>query len=150
MKKNVWKKTWDDLPRATQDLYLTLLWDDGHSEQAIADFFSTTKGPVVRRRQTGLRLPTEGRGKIKKEVNYDHFLDLLEIHKMRTMESQNGGKVACIAPVTADDVQRTSSNRVRPKTAASEATQCVHRDEDHLRCAFEWTDPGTRKCDLHK
>jgi hypothetical protein len=92
------KPRWDQLSQTEQDLYLTILWNDGHSEGAIAKFLGASKGQIVRRRQTGLKLPTEGRGTIKSTVDPGHFKDLLDIHEMEQMEKRG---VTAIAPVTA-------------------------------------------------
>jgi len=89
-------KPWDELPNEEQDLYLTLLWQDNHTEQAIADFLSSTKGRIVRRRQTGLKLPTGKREKVKSKVDAQRFFDLLDLHKMREMEERG---IAAIGPV---------------------------------------------------
>ena len=89
-------KSWDKLPREEQDLYLTLLWQDNHTEQAIADFLQATKGQIVRRRQTGLKLPTGKREKVKSKVEPERFFDLVDLHKMREMEERG---VAAMAPV---------------------------------------------------
>lgn len=164
------RKTWSQLTRDQQDLYLTLLWNDGFSEGAIAEFFSVGKGAIVRRRQTGLKLPTEGRPKVKSKVDPARFRDLLDLHKMRQMEERG---VAAIAPVTRQPPQTTTPARMpkakapapaqpqrsssaherdagRPKLAASEATQCQHEDPvTHARCAYEWVDPRTRRCSRH-
>ena len=35
------------------------------------------------------------------------------------------------------------------KIAATEATQCTHRDENGMRCAYEFIDPKKKKCQLH-
>jgi hypothetical protein len=76
---------WDTLSRQEQDLCLTLLWKDGYSERAIAQFLNTTKGRIVRRRAT-IKLLNEQRSppfKVRGTVNPDRFLDLLELHQMR-------------------------------------------------------------------
>ncbi len=73
-----YERTWHRLTRQEQDLFLTLLWKDGHSEKAIADFFNVGKGTIVRRRQTGLKLKTSGRPDVKQEVDAARFQVLLE------------------------------------------------------------------------
>ena len=78
-------KQWDELSKEEQDLYLTLLWEDGYSEKAIATFFTTTKGRIVRRRST-LKLPASGRPTVRQTVNPDRFQDLLDLHAMRQAE----------------------------------------------------------------
>jgi len=98
MKK--WDIPWLKLTREEQDRYLTILWRDGYTEQAIADFFEgATKGRIVRRRQTGLHLSSEGRGKVKSTVEYGRFVDLLEIDKMDEMVERGGGNVVCFGPI---------------------------------------------------
>ena len=64
------KDLWQPLEPDTQNLLLKLLWEDGHSEAAIATFFNTGKGRIVRHRQFTLKLETRtaGRGTIKPEA----------------------------------------------------------------------------------
>jgi hypothetical protein len=81
-------KPWDKLSEKEQNLYLTLLWEDGHSEQAIATFLSTTKGRIVRRRQTGLHLLTAGRPAPKARVDPERFANLLDLHDMEKLEEE--------------------------------------------------------------
>ncbi len=91
------EKTWDELSRTEQDLYLTLLWSDGHSEKAIANFFSTTKGRIVRRRND-LKLTNKDRPKGRQQVDPERFQDLLDLHAMQELEKEG---VAATAPVEA-------------------------------------------------
>jgi len=98
-KRKTWDIPWKELPPAMRDRYLTILWRDGYSEGAIATFLRATKGRIVRRRQTGLKLTSEGRGKIKSRVEYDRFVDLLEIEKMDDLVEKSGGDVVCFGPV---------------------------------------------------
>lgn len=179
-KKYVWKK----LSRETQDHYIRLLWKDGYSEGAIADFFGVGKGVIVRRRQSHLTdLKPRARHEVKSELNLERFEDLLEIEKMDDMKDRG---IEAIAPVTeaaapalqaqqttrdsatpietgrkirADKASRRaaavsaaakgSAPAIRPKLAASEATQCANRDGEGRRCAYEWRDACTRLCVLH-
>jgi len=90
------EKIWNELSRTEQDLYLTLLWRDGYSEKAIADFFSTTKGRIVRRRSM-IKLPNTDRPVVRQKVDPERFRDLLDLHVMQEMEKDG---VAAIAPVT--------------------------------------------------
>src|SRR3989344_1753207 len=108
---------WETLTREQQDLYLTLLWDDAHSEQAIADFLGTTKGRIVRRRQTGLKLPTGNRRAVKARVDPERFRDLRDLHLMGRME-KNG--ISTIAPVTVEQVHAAEAHVPRdgPQTVA--------------------------------
>lgn len=81
---------WSKLSKETQDLYVTVLWEDGYSERAIAVFLGTTKGRIVRRRND-LKLPNEGRPalrKVRQVVNPKRFPDLLELHAMRKAEEE--------------------------------------------------------------
>lgn len=87
-----------------QNLYLTLLWQDGHSEKAIADFFGTTKGRIVRRRHS-LKLGSTGRPEAKGKVDPERFQDLLDLHGMREMEKTEGANVSAIAPVTKPETE---------------------------------------------
>jgi len=89
------KKKWEDLSRTEQDLYLTLLWKDGYSQKAIANFFSTTKGRVVGRHNR-LKLPGTDRPPTRSQVDPERFRDLLDLHAMEKLEEQG---VASIAPV---------------------------------------------------
>lgn len=90
----MYEKSWDELSRKKQDLYLTLLWHDGHSEKAIAVFFDTTKNTVVRRRHH-LKLSTSGRLEAKLSVDSERFRDLLDLHAMAELEATG---VISIAP----------------------------------------------------
>lgn len=89
---------WDKLSREKQDLYLTLLWQDGYSERAIAEFLQTTKGRIVRRRQTGLKLATLGRPKSKPIVDSARFADLLDLKDMEELEEQGVASISPPAP----------------------------------------------------
>jgi hypothetical protein len=86
---------WDKLTRVQQDLYLGLLWNDGHSERAIASFLHTTKGRIVRRRHTN-KLSRKRIGEVKQEVNPERFQDLLDLNAMEKVEEKG---VAAIAPL---------------------------------------------------
>lgn len=128
------KRNWDKLTCAQQDLFLTLLWRDGHSEKAIADFLRATKGTVVRRRHT-LKLVSEGRPGAKQAVDPERFRDLLDLHAME--QTAKRGVVPATPP--------------RYKLAVSEAVQCEHQ-ESGMRCAFEHTHVsllGRKTCALH-
>jgi len=94
----MYTQPWNALAREKQDLYLVLLWNDGHSDEAIADFFGTTKGTVVGRRQRHLKsVTTSGeRQRAKQAVNAERFRDLLDLNEMAQMEKRG---VAVIAPV---------------------------------------------------
>ncbi|MDR3571532.1 MAG: hypothetical protein P4L81_05045 [Candidatus Pacebacteria bacterium] len=161
-----WDKRWDSLTREKQDLYVTLLWQDGYTEQAIADFLRATKGTIVRRRNTGLNLSSEGRGAVKRTVVYERFVDLLDLHKIRETEEKSNGKVTAIAPIdqpreredegeqttsqAAYDEQRTAS-RTKPKyqLTANWQLQCKHRDERGHQCSFI-KEPGSDYCKKHQ
>lgn len=93
------EKSWHQLSREKQDLYLTLLWYDNHSENAIADFLGTTKGCIVRRRQSHLALSTDDRNRtrVKKSVDHERFRDLLELHAMAKQEAQGVDPIAGVA-----------------------------------------------------
>lgn len=173
---------WKKLPRETQDLYIRLLWNDLHSEGAIAKFLCIGKGVVVRRRQSHLTdLKPRARGAVKSTVDPDRFEDLLDIHKMDELHTQNVVPIAPVAEASAPPRARAtptaniptiedgrkirarrSEKRIhalrtvqapadapRPKLAASEATQCEHRDEVGRRCAYERRDAKSRMCVLH-
>jgi hypothetical protein len=157
--KKKWDIAWAKLSRGTQDRYLTILWRDGYTEQAIADFFKgATKGRIVRRRQTGLHLATEGRGKVKKVVEYDRFVDLLDIDKMDDIVEQSGGNVVCIAPVEAlppepaeplsesseESFEQPAAPEVRPPVPESNVVRdVVHPDPER-------PDDGQRTASRHK
>lgn len=128
---------WKKVTRAQQDLYITLLWQDGHSEKAIADFLGTTKGIIVRRRQSHLKSLTGARPRAKQFVDPERFQDLLDLHAMDELKKKG---VSSIVPP-------------KYKMAASEATQCEHEDERGNRCGYEYEHllaSGKRVCSLHK
>jgi hypothetical protein len=91
-------KPWDKLSREEQDLYVTLLWQDGYSERAIADFLNTTKGRIVRRRNTGLELKSAGRPKREARVDPARFAELLDLIDMEVLEEQGIASIAPPAP----------------------------------------------------
>lgn len=127
---------WDELTRAQQDLYLTLLWEDGYSEQAIADFLDSTKGTIVRRRHTGLKLSTGNRPVVKQVVELEQFQDLLDLHAMAEMRKRG------VEPATPP----------KYKMAASEASQCEHVGDNGMRCGFECeivSRSGKKFCRMH-
>lgn len=87
-KKKSKKISWDRLSPEKQDLYLALLWQDGYSENAIAEFLNSTKGTIVRRRHT-LELTNVGRGKAKSKVEtQERLCNLLDIYKMEKTEER--------------------------------------------------------------
>src|SRR4051812_40096697 len=88
-------KPWNKLTESEQNRYVTVLWQDGYSEQAIADFLFTTKGRIVRHRQSRLKLPTAGRVRQTGEINLKRFGDLLDLKEMVEFEDKG---VASIAP----------------------------------------------------
>ena len=133
---------WEKLSRARQDRYLTVLWEDGYSEQAIADFLGTTKGRVVRRRQTSLKLPTVGRQKKGGPVDPERFADLLDLKDMEELEA-NG--VSSIAPPSPHEVKEaeqgeektckwplSDSTRLKPKLCGKPAVPGHSLCEEHL------------------
>ena len=122
---------WKKITRAQQDFYLTLLWQDGHSEKAIADFLGATKGTIVRRRQTHLKSVVRVQTKVKTSVDPERFQDLLDLHAMGELKKKG---ILSVAPP-------------KYKMAASEATQCEH-EIDGQRCGFEKL-PGSDFCALH-
>ena len=88
---------WKELTREEQDLYLVLLWNDGHIDEAIADFFGTTKGTIVGRRHRHHKsLASHERMNVKQVVDPERVRDLLDLHEMTEMEKAG---VAAIAPV---------------------------------------------------
>ncbi len=94
------ERSWYQLSRKEQDLYLRLLWEDGHSEKAIADFFGTTKNTVVRRRHSHPGALMEDRSiarrLVERSVDPERFRDLLDLHAMRELEAKG---VPAIAPI---------------------------------------------------
>ena len=145
---------WKRLDRKMQDLYLSLLWKDGHSEKAIADFLHIGKGVIVRRRHSHLKkLARIKRVNVKSVVDRERFQDLLDLHNMREMEKRG---VSCIAPIIqkstiSGTVQASSrfSARGIQKLAVTETTQCVHKDDGGRRCAYVFDDAKTRLCRGH-
>lgn len=82
-------KSWNDLTEKLQDWYLTLLWEDGHTEAAIATFLKTTKGKIVRRRaDLGLPNTPERRRHLKRSVNPERFRDLIELDRLAVREAR--------------------------------------------------------------
>lgn len=81
------KIEWGKLSKERQDLYVTVLWEDGYSERAIAVFLGATKGRIVRRRHD-LKLKSEGRPPTKSTVDGGRFRDLLELHALREAEAR--------------------------------------------------------------
>jgi hypothetical protein len=102
-------KKWEELTREEQNLYLTLLWNDNHSEQAIADFFATTKGPIVGRRQRVLALQTAGRLQkdVKRVVDPERFRDLIHLHEMAEIEKAGMAAIAALRTEFAADMEVT-------------------------------------------
>ena len=98
------KICWDRLSPDKQDLYLTLLWRDGYTEQAISVFLNTTKGRIVRRRHT-LKLKNKGRKTIKSKVeSIDRLCDLLDLQKMKKVEERG---VLAFDPVVETKIPET-------------------------------------------
>jgi hypothetical protein len=95
------KILWENLSTELQNHYLTILWMDGHSENAIAKFFSTTKGRIVRRRNDLKLLSGGPRPNTKSEVNPERFRDLIDIARMDDLEDQ--GVIPITPPVSASD-----------------------------------------------
>jgi hypothetical protein len=91
MKVERWHEKWDNLSHEKRDLYLRILWEDGFSEKAIAEFLQSTKGRIVVYRQRILMLPTAGRPKktaADKVVTVEHFRDLLDIAAMNNLQAR--------------------------------------------------------------
>ncbi len=101
---------WSTLKEQTQNLYLRLLWQDRHSDKAIADFFGTTKNVIVRRRWT-LELLSSGRVNAKQAVDSERFRDLLDLYAIEKMEEEKG--VAVIAPIGTCEWPLSSSPSLR-------------------------------------
>jgi len=128
-------KSWDMLTREEQNLFLTLLWQDGYTEQAIADFLRTTKGRIVRRRQTSLKLPTEGRPKPKAVVDPERFADLLDLKDMENLEDAG---VSSIAP---PDPHKTESVSIEVEPEVRE----VREEEPAIEAPVEASVPAAPK-----
>ena len=138
------KDLWQPLEPDTQNLLLKLLWEDGHSEAAIATFFNTGKGRIVRHRQFTLKLETRtaGRGTIKPEVNRERFIDLLDLHGMRQYEAEND--VWVIAPIgrtplppvpkSAEDVERPPTKVAHEKPDVPLLVNCF------AECTSRWSE----------
>src|SRR4051812_43769855 len=86
---------WDKLSSAEKDLYITLLWKDGHSDNAIGDLFGTTKNAIVGYRHK--KLPDlSHRDKsvpVKSKVDPERFRDLLDLYTLRLRDQGNEGTV---------------------------------------------------------
>jgi hypothetical protein len=72
-------RSWKNLSVEEKSLYIDLLWQDGHSEQAIAIFLKTTKGAIVGHRNRYVSHVTRLSTKIKSYVDPERFKDLLEL-----------------------------------------------------------------------
>ncbi len=92
------KPEWDRLTNEQRDLYIKLLWEDCCSELAIATFLGTTKGTIVGRRNRHPNIAPAARDSVCTVVSVERFHDLLEIHKMKEFEKENG--VVAIAPIS--------------------------------------------------
>jgi len=82
-------KPWNELTKKLQDWYLKLLWNDGHTEAAIATFLKTSKGTIVRRRaKIKLANTPERRRHLKRSVNPERFRDLVELERLAAREAR--------------------------------------------------------------
>lgn len=90
-KKNLERElVWHKLSKESKDLYVTLLWKEGYTEQAIANFFQTTKGPIVSYRNRVLKLSSEGRTLKKSEITRQNLRDLLVIDQLDELKDKGG------------------------------------------------------------
>ena len=153
--KPVKLKPWDQLSREEQDLYLTILWNDDYSEKAIAEFLKATKGQIVRRRHSGLKLATGKRGKVKSSVESDRFFDLLDIEHMDVMV-ENGATPLC--PVEHEEERVSKPLRQTPElsivpneqTATCEWPINTGRSLKTSALCGKSAAPGSKLCEQHK
>ncbi len=111
-KKETHEKSWKKLDDAEKKLFVTLLRQDGFSDEAIADFFKATKGMVVGFRHRHLSSLTFQHKAVKgRSITRQIFDDLLDLYKMREMK-ENG--VASIA---------AGSGYVAPQEVSQEAVE---------------------------
>ena len=139
-------KTWDQLSKDEQNLYLTLLWEDGYSERAIARFFSTTKGRIVKRRQAVLKLPTHNRHPVKSVVNPDRFKDLLDLYLMQQLEAR--GVAALTPPTPVEREHEARSTDLEKYMEHDETKTRLPQGDKHLVVPEEEVIPQTCKWPL--
>lgn len=155
---------WGHIPLVTKKLCVRLLLKDGYTREAIGAFFGTTKNAVVGFQHTHLPKLTGKKVGTKHPVTVERLEELLTGAKRSAVPDVNPEppveqlpvppappipEPAAPAPKPEPVPVRASVKEVRPKLAASEATQCEHEDEDHHRCAYEWSDPDTKRCKSH-
>jgi hypothetical protein len=95
------KLDWESLSPERKDLYITLLWKDGHTDQAIADFLHASKGKIVGHRHR--HLPSlkfrSAESTVKSEVDPERLRDLLDLDQMEEMRARG---VEVSGPVSHD------------------------------------------------
>jgi hypothetical protein len=106
----------------------------GLSDEAIASERGATKGQVVGFRHRHLPELTSTKKSGAKEST---------VATKATQPAKSAGSV----PQTTQASQKKEKRRGR--LAISEAWQCVNRDSNGHRCAYEYTDSETRRCDMH-
>lgn len=123
---------WARIPPEPKKLYVLLLLNDGYTREAIGAFFGTTKNAIVGFQYTHLPRLTGKAAGTKEAATLERLEELVAAHEEQEFHRLSGGQPRCL------------------KLATTEATQCEHRDPgDRMRCAREWTNPDTRRCDFH-
>lgn len=74
--------SWSTLTPRKKTLFVDLLWSDGHTELAIANFLKTTKGAIVGHRHRHVSTVTRVSTKLKNVVDPERFRDLRELEKL--------------------------------------------------------------------
>lgn len=144
---------WKSLPKEDKKGVVRALLEAGYTREAIGTALGTTKNAVVGFQHSHLSDMTGKFSGTIDDIPAELLSELLlrewPLEKIEPTLEQPKERTP-INPRPVGNHRRTTSDRVRPKIAASEATQCTHRDDKRLRCAFEWTDPVTRVCDIHE
>jgi hypothetical protein len=99
------KYIWDKLTFDQRTLFVTLLWNDGYSEKAIADFFGARKGQIVGFRNRHLqhfarklkraKAPSRQFSQSMK-IDAGRFLYLLDVHRLDVQRERGVAQTADI------------------------------------------------------
>ena|GEM_PF-4762429 len=79
---------WAKLTRDDKKLYVRVLREGGYSDEAIGNFFGTTKNAIVGFRHSQLPSLTSGPRATQNKVNRERFRDLLDLERMRELRKQ--------------------------------------------------------------
>ena len=141
------KETWSKLDHVTRLERIQTLWNEGKSDQAIADALSATKGQVVGYRHLHLpgvtaatrgQTPNTAAPKVPPKI-----VQPKKAEELRMSSSRHSR--------TIEHTAGKASPGFAGKLTSDWHKQCDHRDDDNRQCGYHFTVQrgNEKRCNLH-